>query len=83
VDAARRLLASLFAESSTSSAALVRESPLALAAVLMNQIRMDVQEQWVTYLYRASLAAIRPQLAGVVAEDADVVLWEDARRDVA
>ena len=58
-------------------------SVLALAAQLMVEIRIERDEEAALRLYRASLAAIRPQLVGPIAEDADVVLAEDARRDVA
>ena len=45
----------------------------ALGAVLMIQIKDGLSED-VTGLNRASLAAIRPQLVGAIAEDADRVL---------
>jgi hypothetical protein len=48
-------------------------SVLALAAVLVTQIEGDVPED-VPGLNRAALAAIRPQLVDVIAEDADRVM---------
>lgn len=51
-------------------------SVLALAAVLMVAIHNKADED-VSGLHRACLAAIRPQLVGVIAEDADRVLAED------
>jgi len=51
-------------------------SVLALAAVLMVAIHDEADEE-VSGLHRACLAAIRPQLIGAIAEDADRVLAED------
>ena len=58
-------------------------SVLALAPQLMIVIRIDGDEESALRLYRASLTAIRPQLVGPIAADADVVPAEDARRDIA
>jgi hypothetical protein len=50
-------------------------SVLALGAVLIMEIGHDDHEfERVPRLYRAALAAIRPQLVGAIAEDADRVL---------
>ena len=49
-------------------------SVLALAGSLMVELRVDGEEEGVMRLYRLSLAAIRPQLVGVIAEDADRML---------
>jgi hypothetical protein len=51
-------------------------SLLALAATILVEIRDD---DWhiETRIYEATLAAIRPQLVGAIAEDADRVLAED------
>jgi hypothetical protein len=51
-------------------------SVLALAAVLMVAIH-DKSDEAIAGLNHAALAAIRPQLAGAIAEDADRVLAED------
>jgi hypothetical protein len=40
----------------------------------MIELRVDGEEEGVMRLYRLSLAAIRPQLVGVIAEDADRML---------
>jgi hypothetical protein len=53
----------------------IRTSVRALACVLMIQINEGDEEcEEVPDLWRASLAAIRPQLVGAIAEDADHVL---------
>jgi hypothetical protein len=44
----------------------------------MVEIRIDGEEEPVTRLYRWALAAIRPQLVGVIAEDADRALAQHA-----
>ena len=51
----------------------IKVSRLALAAVLMVAI-YDGSDEAVPGLNRASLAAIRPQLVGAIAEDADQTL---------
>ena len=48
-------------------------SVLAVAASLMIDIQLDDDEEDVLDAYRASLRAIRPQLIGAIAEDADRV----------
>jgi hypothetical protein len=50
------------------------DSVLALAATLLIGIRLDDEEDYVIRNYRATLAAIRPQLVDVIAEDADKTL---------
>jgi hypothetical protein len=52
-------------------------SILALAANLVIGIQADDDEDDVLQTYRASLRAIRPQLVGAIAEDADRVLPEN------
>jgi hypothetical protein len=54
--------------------ASVGGSVLALAAALLIGIRLDDEEDYVIRNYRAALAAIRPQLVDVIAEDADRTL---------
>jgi hypothetical protein len=54
----------------------------ALAAVLVVQIKQDEDREDVPGLWRASLAVIRPQIVGAIAEAADRVLareTEEAR----
>jgi hypothetical protein len=51
-------------------------SVLALGASLVIGIHADDEEENVLAAYRASLRAIRPQLVGAIAEDADRVLAE-------
>ena len=55
----------------------VEASVLALGASLMIGIQDNDEEEHVLAAYRASLRAIRPQLVGAIAEDADRVLVED------
>ena len=52
-------------------------SVLALGASLVIDIQADDEEENVLAAYRASLRAIRPQLVGAIAADADRVLAED------
>ena len=49
-------------------------SILALGGFLITDIGLDDDNERVLRAYRASLAAIRPQLTGAIAEDADRVL---------
>jgi hypothetical protein len=51
-------------------------SVLALGASLVIGIHADDKDENVLAAYRASLRAIRPQLVGAIAEDADRVLAE-------
>jgi len=53
------------------------DSVLGLAASLMIEIRVDGDNVSANF-YRASLAAIRSQLVGAIAEDADRVLAQRA-----
>jgi hypothetical protein len=57
--------------------ALIPASVLALGAHLINEIEADADEDHVIRAHRASLAAIRPQLVGSIAEDADRVLAQE------
>ena len=52
-------------------------SILALGGFLITDIGLDDDDERVLRAYRASLAAIRPQLVGAIAEDADRVLAQD------
>jgi hypothetical protein len=54
--------------------ALVPSSVLALGVHLIGEIESDADEDHVIRAHRASLAAIRPQLVGAIAEDADRTL---------
>jgi hypothetical protein len=58
----------------------VGTSVLALAASLVIGIKADDDEDDVLQAYRASLRAIRPQLVGAIADDADRVLAEDEEK---
>jgi hypothetical protein len=57
--------------------ALVPASVLALGGHLIGEIESDADEDHVIRAHRASLAAIRPQLMGAIAEDADQLLAEE------
>jgi hypothetical protein len=52
-------------------------SALAVAASLVARVELDDVEDEVLRTYRASLRAVRPQLIGAIAEDADRVLAEE------
>jgi hypothetical protein len=52
-------------------------SVLAVAASLVIRIELDDDEDYVLQTYRASLWALRPQLIGAMAEDADRVLAQN------
>jgi hypothetical protein len=52
-------------------------SVLAVAASMVAHIQLDDDEDDVLQTYRASLRAIRPQLVGAIADDADRVLAKD------
>lgn len=58
--------------------ALVPVSVLALGAHLIRRIEGDDDEEEELRVCRATLAAIRPQLVGPIAEDADRVLAQEA-----
>jgi hypothetical protein len=62
--------------------ARIGESALALGAVLTADIELGETED-VPGLLRATLAAIRPQISGPIAEDADRALAEQADDRVA
>ena len=49
----------------------------------MIEMRIDDLHAGIAGLYRATLAAIRPQLVGAIAEDADRMLATAEQRDVA
>jgi hypothetical protein len=56
--------------------AMAKTSILALGAILLIRISFDDDEDHVMGMYHASLAGIRPQLVGPIAEEADRVLAE-------
>lgn len=56
-------------------------SVLATACVLMMEIEHDDQGEHVPKIYRAALAAIRPQLVRAIAEDADRILSQGKKEE--